>query len=145
MLTRDIISPVKRGIEGLDELIKGIEVSQLEEIVYPLIPENWKEDIDYYTDDEFDSKIKVEGNVIKLFTEEISAKYDEDKFCPIDGQIIRICDHISAYLEAYLSVMNGVEADSLKNSMNTLYQIYENKVLDGIDFSKYFEYFLPHR
>ena len=145
VLTRDIISPVKRGIEGLDELIKGIEVSQLEEVVYPLIPENWKTDVDYYTDDEFDSKIKVEDKVIKLSTEEISKKYDEDKFSPIDGQIIRICDHISAYLEAYLSVMNGVEADSLKNSMHTLYQIYENKVLDGIDFSKYFEYFFPHR
>lgn len=145
VLTRDIISPVKRGIEGLDELIKGIEVSQLTEIVYPLIPDNWKTDIDYYTDDEFDSKIKVEDKVIKVSSEEISKKYDEDKFCPIDGEIIRICDHISAYLEAYLSVMNGVEADSLKNSMQTLYQIYENKMLDGIDFSKYFEFFFPHR
>ncbi len=145
VLTRDIISPVKRGIEGLDELIKGIEVSQLEEIVYPLIPAHWSTDIDYYTDDEFDSKIKVEDKIIKVTTEEITKKYDEDKFCPIDGQIIRICDHISAYLEAYLSVMNGVEADSLKHSMQTLYQIYENKVLDGIDFSKYFEFFFPHR
>lgn len=145
VLTRDIISPVKRGIEGLDELIKGIEVSQLEEIVYPLIPDNWKSDIDYYTEDEFNSKIKVEDKIIKVSTDEISKKYDEDKFSPIDGEIIRICDHISAYLEAYLSVMNGVEADSLKNSMQTLYQIYENKVLDGIDFSKYFEFFFPHR
>ena len=145
VLTRDIISPVKRGIEGLDELIKGIEVSQLEEIVYPLIPDNWKSDIDYYTEDEFNSKIKVEDKIIKVSTDEISKKYDEDKFSPIDGEIIRICDHISAYLEAYLSVMNGVEADSLKNSMQTLYQTYENKVLDGIDFSKYFEFFFPHR
>ena len=145
VLTRDIISPVKRGIEGLDGLIKDIEVSQLEEIVYPLIPDGWRTDIDYYTDDEFDSKIKLDGQIIKLTSEEISDKYDENKYCPIDGQIIRVCDHISAYLEAYLSVMNGVEAESLMNSMNTLYGLYKDKTLDGVDYGKYFEEFYPHK
>ena len=145
VLTRDIISPVKRGIEGLDELIKGIEVSQLEEIVYPLIPENWKVDIDYYTDDEFDSKIKENGVVRKVTTEEITAKFDSIEFNPIDGQIIRVCDHISAYLEAYMSVMNGVQTESLMQSMNTLLSLYKGKTIDNVDYGKYFEEFYPHK
>ncbi|NLA05683.1 MAG: HD domain-containing protein, partial [Firmicutes bacterium] len=35
VLTRDIISPVKRSVEGLDELIKEIEQRQMEERIFP--------------------------------------------------------------------------------------------------------------
>lgn len=141
VLTRDIISPVKRGIEGLDELIKSIESSQLDEVVYPLLPESWKEEIDYFTVDEFESKIKCNGNIKIISTEEITAEYNNDMYCPIDGQVIRICDHISAYLEAYLSVKNGIQADSLKKSMETLYNTYKDKVLDDVDYGFYFKTF----
>ena len=41
VLTRDIISPVKRSVEGLSELIKGYEKERMDQEVYVLLPEKW--------------------------------------------------------------------------------------------------------
>lgn len=38
VLTRDIISPIKRSVEGLDDLIKKIEERQVNEKILPLLP-----------------------------------------------------------------------------------------------------------
>lgn len=38
VLTRDIISPVKTSVEGLDDLIKDIEKRQVAEKLLPLLP-----------------------------------------------------------------------------------------------------------
>ncbi len=141
VLTRDIISPVKNGVEGLDEIIKDIEDSQIHKIVYPLIPESFREDIDYFTRDEFSSKVIVNGEMLSMTSEEISSKYNNDEFNPIDGKVIRICDHMSAYLEAYLSLENGIASHSLKASVRTLYEKYKSVNIDGVDFGHYFESF----
>lgn len=145
VLTRDIISPVKNGIEGLDEIIKYMEESQLNEIVYPLIPKHWKKEIDYFTVDEFYSRIVEDDEIKKIKTDEITKKYNEDKYNPIDGELIRVCDHISAYLEAYLSVKNGIQADSLKNSMQSLYETYKDRVIDSVNYGEYFKHFYPDK
>lgn len=141
VLTRDIISPVKRGIDGFDEMIKSIEDSQMHDVVYPLISEDMQKEINYYTNDEFVSRIIDNGVIKNVSSEEISGNYNFDKYNPIDGRLIRICDHLSAYLEAYLSIKNGVEAQPLKNAINTLYETYKDTKLCGIDVSYYFKYF----
>lgn len=64
VLTRDIISPVKTSVSGLDELIKKIERQQIEEKLLPLVPETWHDDINYYTQNEFLDKCRM-GNEIK--------------------------------------------------------------------------------
>jgi putative hydrolase of HD superfamily len=61
VLTRDIISPVKRSIRGLDELIKQIEKEQVAEKLLPLLPASWHQDINYYTENEFANKCRVDG------------------------------------------------------------------------------------
>ena len=61
VLTRDIISPVKRSVEGLSDLIKGYEKEQMEKEVYGLIPEEWHPEIKMFTEDEFDSVVTVGG------------------------------------------------------------------------------------
>ncbi len=141
VLTRDIISPVKNGVEGLDEIIKDIEDNQIHKIVYPLIPESFQADIDYFTKDEFSSKIINNGEIVVTSSEEISGKYNDAAYNPIDGKVIRICDHMSAYLEAYLSLENGIASHSLKSSIRTLYENYKNVKIDGVDFGHYFESF----
>jgi len=57
VLTRDIISPVKRSVEGLSELIKQYEKEQMEKEVYGLIPKEWHKDVRMFTEKEFDSII----------------------------------------------------------------------------------------
>ena len=61
VLTRDIISPVKRSVEGLSDLIKGYEKEQMEKEVYGLIPEEWHPEIKMFTEDEFDSVVTING------------------------------------------------------------------------------------
>ena len=69
----------------------------------------------------------------------MNAVYNKDEYCPIDGEIIRGCDHLSAYMEAILSVKNGVEAEPLLVALKNLAAIYEGKTIGGIRFEKYFK------
>lgn len=141
VLTRDIVSPVKASVAGLDDLIRVIEEEQMEKVIFPLIPDEWKDELIYYTRGEFDSKIKINCEVQKVTSDSINASYNEDKFNPIDGQIIRACDHLSAYLEAYLSLKFGVQSESIQSGYHNLFTNYENKIIAGIDFGQLFDYF----
>ena len=123
------------------DLIKEIEEDQMEKTIYPLIPDNWKTELEYYTQNEFDSKIVIDDKVIKSTSDEINEKYNDDKFNPIDGQIIRACDHLSAYLEAYLSLKYGVQSDNIQSGYHNLFNLYDNRIIAGIDFGQLFDYF----
>lgn len=139
VLTRDIISPIKQGVKGLDEILKDIETSQMEKVVFPLMPDSWIPEISYFTNDEFSSKIKLDGKVEKVTSDIINQKYNENRFSPIDGEIIRGADHLSAYLEAVLSIQNGMEGASLIQALTNLSAIYKGKTIGSIDFSYYFD------
>lgn len=141
VLTRDIVSPVKNSVEGLDALIKQIEDSQMNDVIYPLIPVQWQEQLNYFTQDEFASKIMMDGTVRLCGSEEITRQYNEDRFEPIDGQIIRGCDHFSAYLETYMSHTCGVTSHTLTEANRELYEKYQNVQIGGVDFGVLFDYF----
>ena len=141
VLTRDIISPVKSGVEGLDEIIKEIEDSQMKDIIYPLIPKQWVKQLEYYTMEEFESKIYNQDKMRIVTSEEIDEHYNSNDFSPYDGKIIRVCDHMSAFLEAHLSVQNGIQSQSLIKAIETLYEKYKGTVISGVDFGLYFEFF----
>lgn len=141
VLTRDIISPVKSGIEGLDEMIKKIEDSHMRNIIYPLIPELWAKQIEYYTMDEFESKITLNNKKEIVSSETISEKYNKSEFNPYDGKIIRACDHLSAYLEVNLSIHNGIASEPLLSAQESLYSRYKDKKICNIDFGGYFKEF----
>jgi len=141
VLTRDIVSPVKASVSGLDELIKEIEDEQMKKIIYPLIPEEWQDELEYYTKNEFESRIVDGGKVIYVSSDEINEKYNSDEFSPIDGQIIRGCDHLSAYIEAYMSLKYGVQSEQMQSGYHNLFAKYENKAIAGVDFGQLFDYF----
>ena len=141
VLTRDIVSPVKASVSGLDELIKNIENEQMENILYPLIPSEWKNEIEYFTSDEFSDKIIKDGVICMTTSKEISASFNDDKYSPIDGSIIRACDHLSACIETYVSHIAGVTSRTLLTANQELYNRYKNVVIDEIDFGSLFDYF----
>lgn len=141
VLTRDIVSPVKSSVKGLDDIIKGIEEEQMEEVIFPLLPPEWHDQIRYFTTNEFSSKIKYDGDIVIVTTDEINSEFNEDKFLPIDGELIRACDHISAFVEAYLSLCNGMSSEQMYFGYKNLFDKYENKNIGGIDFGKIFSYF----
>lgn len=141
VLTRDIVSPVKSSVAGLDDIIKEIEDEQMRRVIYPLVPESIKRDLDFYTQDEFISRINADGNMLTVSSDEINEKYNNDRYNPIDGEIIRACDHLSAYLEVYLSLKAGIQSEQLQSGYHSLFQRYENKIIAGIDFGQLFDYF----
>ena len=142
VLTRDIVSPVKRSVEGLRAIIEEIEKEQFEEKLLPLLPSAWHKDFRYFIEDEFESKIKTENNEIKLVSsEEINESFNKDSYSPVDGKIIKICDDLAAYVETYFSISHGITSETLINAHNALYNQYKQKKVAGIDFGELFEQF----
>lgn len=140
-LTRDIVSPVKSSVKGLDSIISDIEAEQMNKVIYPLLPSDWHAKIRYYTEDEFYSKIINDGRIEKVTSDLINEKYNDDRFDPLDGEIVRGCDHLSACIEAYMSISYGVKSEQIVAGYNNLQGRYENKTIGGIDFGELFGYF----
>ncbi len=141
VLTRDIISPIKQSVEGLDELIKEIEQRQMEERIYPLLPASWHREIKFFAENEFAGKILQDGRVQFVSSAEINEHYNEDHFAPLDGEIIRACDRLAAHMETYLSISYGIKSPHLKEANRELYETYRGTSVAGIDFGRLFEYY----
>ena len=109
VLTRDIINPVKRSVEGLDELIKEYEKEEMDKKIYKLLPASWHENIRLYTETEFENTVKR------------------------DGSLVKAADDLAAFIEAYLCVKNGISNESLKEAMDNLITKYNGRIISGID------------
>ncbi|MDR3559898.1 MAG: HD domain-containing protein [Negativicutes bacterium] len=141
VLTRDIISPVKSSVTGLDALIKKIESRQVEEKILPLLPPTWHSQLRYFIEDEFSNKVLIDGQVKVASGNEISAKYNENRFSPVDGEMIKGCDQLAAYIETALSRDCGITSRHLREGAQYLYAKNVNKKIAGIDFGQLFDYF----
>ena len=117
VLTRDIINPVKKSVEGLDELIKEYERSEMDKKIYKLIPEQWHGEIRMFTEHEFENMQNR------------------------DGELVKAADDLAAFIEAYLSVTNGIHNENLIIAMNNLKEKYKAKVVSGINFGKIYDDF----
>ena len=133
-LTRDIISPVKYGVEGLDELLADYEKKVVEETLLPLLPRYLREEMRYYVTDEFADKIRPDGR-LKIVTDRelMRTEYNSDSFDGIDGSLMKVADHIGAYIEASASIANGVATTHLVGARESLLKKYENFTLYSID------------
>ena len=117
VLTRDIINPVKKSVEGLDDLIKEYEKSEMDKKIYKLIPEQWHGEIRMFTEHEFENMQNR------------------------DGELVKAADDLAAFIEAYLSIINGIHNENLIIAMNNLKEKYKAKVVNGINFGKIYDDF----
>jgi len=135
VLTRDIISPVKKSIEGLADLIKSYEKEQMEMIVYPLVPKMIKDEINLFTENEFENIIILDNKIKKVDSETINLKFNKDEFSPRDGELIKGADELTAFLEAKAAIDNGSKTIEFFNAFNTLKEKYEAlDKISGISF-----------
>jgi putative hydrolase of HD superfamily len=141
VLTRDIISPVKNSVTGLGELIKEIEDMQMEEVIYPLLPEAWQKELRYFTENEFSNKVILDGKTAQMDTDTINRQYNSDVYSPVDGRIIEVCDKLAAYIEAYLSIKNGVTSHYLEDGHKQIYRTFGNSRLAALNTGMLFDYF----
>lgn len=146
VLTRDITSPIKSAVSGLDTIIKEYEKKQMEDKLLPLLPTAWHKEIGYFTEDEFSNRVLINGEVVTGLTfDNITSYYDAPEYKPIDGEIIRCCDHLAAFIEASLSIRQGIRSKHLLEGVERLYNIYKDKVdvAGKINYAKIFTQFHP--
>jgi len=136
VLTRDIISPVKRSFEGLSDMIKEYEKENMEKEVYDLIPKQWHSDIKLFTENEFENTVNVNGNRMKVSSEDLGDKYNADKFNPRDGALIKAVDDLAAFIEAYTAIQNGAANQELHRAILSNKDKYEGTNISGINFGE---------
>lgn len=118
----------------------------MNEEVFPSMPKCCRKQIKYFTDKEFCPKIttKKPGGEIETTilsekeAEEISNKYNNADFDPLDGTLVKLCDDVGAFLEAYNSETYGVRSRYLSEGIARIRNIYnekdkKHKVLGKID------------
>jgi putative hydrolase of HD superfamily len=132
-VTRDIISPVKNSVEGMPEAISQIERELAEEEIYPLLEEGWLGDFKYFTLNEFASKVRKDGKIEVVSSDDISKQYNDDRFNPVDGELVEVADKFSAFLEAYMSKKIGVSTPHMEGALKVAESLKsDDRMVTGI-------------
>lgn len=128
VLTKDIISPVKSSVKGLEDLIKEFEENQMKTRLLPLLPVSWRREMNYFTTDEFVNKVRIEDSIMKgISFKEMNRKYNKDEFYPLDGELIKACDKLAAFIEADLSIKHGITSKKLEEGRIDIYKKFKGK------------------
>lgn len=126
LLTRDIITPVKRSVPELAAIIHECETQEMERRVFdPLRQGGYPElveRLEYYlgkaTGSEFHDTIRdATGAVRRLHSFEELQGCNADAFDPKDGTLIKVCDTLAAFMEAHASVRGGIVSPHLLEAM----------------------------
>jgi putative hydrolase of HD superfamily len=141
VLTRDIVSPVKTSVEGLEEIIKDYERMQFEERILPLLPSSIREEVLYFIQDEFSNRIIDRGTVKNDIAGPDMHLYNQDGFSPVDGEVIRACDKLAAFIEASLSIDHGIRSRHLVEGREKIYREFAGATPGGINFTQLFDYY----
>jgi putative hydrolase of HD superfamily len=150
VLTRDIISPVKRSATEIEDKIKKIESGYMREKIFPLLPAAWHGEIRYFTENEFDTRYIEDGKPRKLEKDfVIPPEYDRAELKPVDGVVLKCCDNLAALIEAVLSYKHGVFSDHLYTAVINITKIISGRgapvdeeiAAAGLDFGKLIDEF----
>ena len=143
LLTRDIISPVKRSVESLPGLIREYEEQELERRIFtPLRGAGFASLVDrlsYFlgleTGSEFYESIRENGQVRRLDSfEHLQANYNRDELDPKDGNLIKACDLLAAFVEAHSSIRNGISSPALQEAVARLRTELRKNPVYGLGF-----------
>lgn len=121
VLTRDIISPVKQSYEELPRLIREYEKEEMERRVLSPLRNDMlaalAKRIEWYlgleSETEFAQNCVINGKLESFRELEDLDRFDSDEFDPRDGRLVKICDLLSAFLEAHNSIRNGATSPQL--------------------------------
>ncbi|MBD3263907.1 MAG: HD domain-containing protein [Candidatus Omnitrophica bacterium] len=123
VLTRDVINPVKRSVEGLKDLIKDYEKEEMERKIYKLLPPHWHKDMRVFTEDEFNDITSRQGKPLR------------------DGLLVKAIDDLAAFIEAHLSLVNGVRNQALEGAIKSISGKYKSSIICGINFEDIYSQF----
>lgn len=137
LLTRDIISPVKRSVQKIGTLIKEYEDKELSNRVFALLERGGyttvADRLAYFlgTDvgSEFVGTVRLGGDVKEVTREQLQGEYNLDQFDPKDGELLKVCDSLAAFIEAYTAMRNGINTDQLQQAVWRIRNDYSQTVL----------------
>lgn len=119
-LTRDIISPVKRSVGGLDDKLATYEYEVIKEnMISNIKNKNWQHN--------FLDLLGADNNRFNPFKNK--------KF--ILGELIKKMDYIAAFMEAKMSVEMGIDSEELQKGINSTTKALQNNIFtySSIDFT----------
>ena len=152
-LTRDIISPVKYGVKGLDDIISEYEMRLIEEQILPLAPARIRAQFAYILGVRKDGNKRIKSefeNRIMPNNESLSLsaalnQYNTNEHNAIDGKAIKCCDRLAALIEAGLSISYGVQTTELKVGFKQKNKKFvESPACEGVDFKAVCDTFKEH-
>ncbi|MDR2905367.1 MAG: HD domain-containing protein [Helicobacteraceae bacterium] len=138
VMTRDIISPVKYGVGGLDHLLASYEIKLINDEILPLVPDKTKSWFSYILGLLNNGKNEFANRVFEEYFVRVvddPQKYNEDRFNTIDGAALKACDHLGAFTEASLSISYGIRSKELENGLSLLNQYKEIGAIGGVNFA----------
>lgn len=133
-VTRDIISPVKQATDDLPMIVKKIEDEIVNKELIPLMESFYVDEVIYYTSDEFSDRIRDKtGKTVVVSWDDLNEKYNSTEFNPVDGKLVRICDHLSALMEADISIKHGITSTHLAGGREGMLNHYlKGEIISGI-------------
>ncbi|THB63960.1 MAG: HD domain-containing protein [Desulfovibrio sp.] len=134
LLTRDIISPVKKSVSLLADLVKEYEDLELKRRVLGPLEQGGlsplADRLAYFlgleVGSEFYSAIRENNTPRKVSLEELQAEYNQDHLDPKDGRMLKVCDALAAFIEAYTALRNGISSDQLQQALWRMRRDYKN-------------------
>lgn len=128
LLTRDIITPVKRSVRDMPEILRQYELSTMEERIFAPLRAGEHNDIvgqlRYYlgldgqgVGSEFDETVCENGVVQRVANfDTLHSQHNHDHLNPKDGTLLKACDSLAAYMEAHTSIRRGITAPDLQRA-----------------------------
>ena len=153
-LTRDIISPVKYGIDGLHSLISEYEIKLINDKILPLVPSDFRSEFAYLLGmrkdennliikNEFENRTFKDG-IIKSCSASLK-NFNSNEYYAIDGKALKACDKLAAFMEATLSISHGLTSNELKNGLKEIYNHFvSHPSIDGVNFLKLCDELMSH-
>lgn len=143
-LTRDIISPVKYGIDGLNEIISEYEMRLIEDKILPYIPQSFRDEFSYILgvrdENGMLKKDEFENRINRITPQAYHGSMDNvnsNEYNSIDGKALKYCDNLAAFVEAGLSISYGVKSkDLVKGFKNIRSKFKKNPKIEGVNFDK---------
>ena len=134
ILTRDIITNVKRSVEGLRDLIIEYEKSEMEKRVYPLLPEDVHIEVRMFTEIDDRNRIVVDGEERYVMCGDIAEKYNDDRYDPCEGELVKACDELTAFVEADEAIKNGCVSERFVGAKENFIKKYRDRTVCGVSF-----------
>lgn len=141
LLTRDIITPVKRSTDQFSILIRNYELQELERRVFaPLALGGYDQLVSrlrYYlgrlgggVESEFQEAIHdADGVRLVESFDRLHADHNHDHLDPKDGRLLKTCDSLTAFIEAHTSIHKGISSTGLYEALSRIRSEFRHQML----------------